>query len=355
MIREGAENFVTALAGKAEISLQTFGERPTVAVEYTTDQKKLLDGVHRIFARPGAGAYLMEAIVEASKGLEKKKAARPVIAVLMIDRGVEFSNNYYKTVLDAIGKSGASLNVISLGPVHQNMSDEIRNRDQVVAIGTDETGGRRDNVLAFNRPEHETARVRTGRSIRRDVRAPRAPDSAQRDRRGGQQARPDRARADEDGRSGGAMSAQARTSVAVLALAVAGAAALAAQQRIHSGVELVSLNVTVTDGTGKDVPGLGQDDFQVYEDGAQQKLTFFTPTQQPISLAILLDTSASMEERMDLAREAAIGFTRQLHHDDQAEVIDFDSQVRVLSPFTSDGASLERPSDDDGSGIDVAV
>ncbi len=149
MIREGAENFVTALAGKAEISLQTFGERPTIAVEYTTDQKKLLDGVHRIFARPSAGAYLMEAIVEASKGLEKRKAARPVIAVMMIDRDVEFSNDYYKNVLDAIGRSGASLNVISLGPVHQNMSDEIRNRDQVVSIGTDQTGGRRDNVLAF--------------------------------------------------------------------------------------------------------------------------------------------------------------------------------------------------------------
>jgi len=100
--------------------------------------------------------------------------------------------------------------------------------------------------------------------------------------------------------------------------------------------------VTVTDPTGKYVPGLTQDDFDVYEDGAKQKLTFFSATQQPISLAILLDTSASMEERMGIAQEAAIGFTRQLHKDDQAEVIDFDSQVRVLSPFTGDGASLEK-------------
>jgi Ca-activated chloride channel homolog len=138
------------------------------------------------------------------------------------------------------------------------------------------------------------------------------------------------------------MRSPARRSAAILALAVAGTAALAAQQRIRSGVELVSLNVTVTDGAAKYVTGLGQDDFQVYEDGALQKLTFFTPTQQPISLAILLDTSASMEERMGIAQEAAIGFTRQLHKDDQAEVIDFDSQVRVLSPFTNDGASLEK-------------
>ena len=121
-----------------------------------------------------------------------------------------------------------------------------------------------------------------------------------------------------------------------------GVVRLVAQQHIRSGVELVSLNVTVTDGTNKYVSGLGQDDFDVFEDGAKQKLTFFSPTQQPISLAILLDTSASMEERMGIAQEAAIGFTRQLHKDDQAEVVDFDSQVRVLSPFTNDGPTLEK-------------
>ena len=149
LIREGAEAFVTGLAGKAEISLQTFGERPTIAVEFTTDQKKLLDGVHHLFARQGSGAYLMEAIIEASHGLQKRKPARPTIVVLMIDRDVEFSNNYYQNVIDEIQKAGATLHVISLGPVHQTMGDEIRNRDQVVAIGTERTGGRRDNPLAF--------------------------------------------------------------------------------------------------------------------------------------------------------------------------------------------------------------
>jgi Ca-activated chloride channel family protein len=133
-----------------------------------------------------------------------------------------------------------------------------------------------------------------------------------------------------------------RRPIVTVLIASLAATTLVAQQRIRSGVELVSLNVTVTDGTGKYVTGLDQSDFQVFEDGAQQKLSFFSPTQQPISLAILLDTSASMEERMGIAQEAAIGFTRQLHQADEAEVIDFDSQVRVLSPFTHDGASLEK-------------
>lgn len=125
--------------------------------------------------------------------------------------------------------------------------------------------------------------------------------------------------------------------------AVAGATVLAAQgQRIRSGVELVSLNVTATDGQGKYATDLDEQEFEVYEDGAKQKLTFFSKTQQPISLALLLDTSASMEERMFVAQEAAIGFAKQLRKEDQASVIDFDSQVRVLVPFTNDAAALEK-------------
>jgi VWFA-related protein len=149
MIREGVESFIKGLAGKAEITLVTFGERPTIAVEYTTDQKKLLDGAHRIFPRSGSGAYLMDAIVEVSRGLQKRKAARPVIAVLTLDNNVEFSNRHYENVLGELDKSGAALHVVALGQPSSKMNDEMRNRNEVVALGTERTGGRRDNVIAL--------------------------------------------------------------------------------------------------------------------------------------------------------------------------------------------------------------
>ena len=133
-----------------------------------------------------------------------------------------------------------------------------------------------------------------------------------------------------------------RPSTLAIVLSAAAATVLAGQQRFRGGIELVSLNVTVTDATGRYVTDLNQGDFEVYEDGAKQSLTFFSRTQQPISLALLLDTSASMEERMPIAQEAALGFTRQMHKDDQAEVIDFDNQVRILAPFTNDAAALEK-------------
>ena len=149
MIREALDKFLNALSGKAEIALITFGERPTIVVDYTTDFKKLLDGAHRIFPRPGGGAYLMDAIVDASKGLQKREARRPVIAVLAIDDEVEFSNRQYQQVIEDLDRGRGALHVITLGTPSSNQVDEMRNRNQVIAIGTERTGGRRDNVLAL--------------------------------------------------------------------------------------------------------------------------------------------------------------------------------------------------------------
>src|SRR6187549_973597 len=117
---------------------------------------------------------------------------------------------------------------------------------------------------------------------------------------------------------------------------------IAAQQgKFRAGVELVSLNVTVMDGA-KYVTGLQQEDFEVYEDGAKQSLSFFSAVQQPIALAILLDTSNSMEEKIATAQEAATGFVRRMKKDDVIQVVEFNSQVRVPQPFTHDVSLLER-------------
>src|SRR6266571_4140217 len=149
MIREAVQGFITALSGKAEVSVVTFGERPTIVADYTTDQKKLLDAAGRVFPRSGSGAYLMETIVEVSKGLQKRKPARPVIAVLALDNEVEFSNQDYRQVLSELDKGGAALHVVTLGQPGSSLGDEVRNRNQVMALGTERTGGRRDNVIAL--------------------------------------------------------------------------------------------------------------------------------------------------------------------------------------------------------------
>ena len=131
-----------------------------------------------------------------------------------------------------------------------------------------------------------------------------------------------------------------RVLVIAAALAASAAAVLSAQ-RFKAGIELVSLNVSVTDGS-KFITDLEEKEFQVFEDGAQQSITFFSRRHLPIALAILLDTSNSMEDKLPTAQEAAIGFAKQTRPQDVIEVIGFSTQVRILQPFTSEFPALER-------------
>ena len=136
----------------------------------------------------------------------------------------------------------------------------------------------------------------------------------------------------------------ATRAAAALTLALAVATAVAQQPdqpAFRTGVDLVSLNVTVTDGDNRYVTDIEQASFQLYEDGALQEITFFTRTQLPIALALLMDTSASMTEKMSTAQEAAIGFVERLRDEDQASVIDFDSRVNILQLFTNSTDELK--------------
>ena len=135
----------------------------------------------------------------------------------------------------------------------------------------------------------------------------------------------------------------------LLAGILAASAELAARQTpaqqppsFTSGVEIVSMNVTVADSAGRYVTDLAKDDFQVFEDGAKQDVTFFNKANSPIALSILLDTSASMESRITTAQDAAIGFVRKLRQQDVAEVIDFDSRAVTLQSFTNNIPQLEQ-------------
>jgi Ca-activated chloride channel family protein len=122
-----------------------------------------------------------------------------------------------------------------------------------------------------------------------------------------------------------------------------GAAASQAPQRpsFRGGVDVVSLNVTVTDQSRNFVTSLEQGDFVVFEDGVKQDVTYFNKAQLPIALSLLIDTSASMEDKLRLAQEAAAGFVRRLKPEDMAQIIDFDNRVSILQQFSSDRAALE--------------
>ena len=133
--------------------------------------------------------------------------------------------------------------------------------------------------------------------------------------------------------------------VSLLPLVAPSAQALAQpaeQAQFRVGVDVVSLNVTVVEASSRYVTDLDVEDFQIFEDGAKQDVTFFSRTSLPMALALLIDTSASMEGRLPIAQEAAIGFARRLRPQDLAEIIDFDSRVVIQQPFTNQVTELEQ-------------
>jgi Ca-activated chloride channel homolog len=139
----------------------------------------------------------------------------------------------------------------------------------------------------------------------------------------------------------------ARLIVTAVALAVLGGVAAAQQDRtqpqspaFRAGIDIVSLNVTVTDGVNHYVTDLEESDFQIFEDGVNQEISFFSRRQQPIALSMLLDSSASMEDKLPTLQTAAGNFVRRLRPNDIAQVIDFDSRVDVRQTFTGNQTDL---------------
>ena len=132
------------------------------------------------------------------------------------------------------------------------------------------------------------------------------------------------------------------TFVVVLLSVVGLIVGLSAQQpSFRAGVDIVSLNVTVTDAAAHYITDLEGADFLVFEDGIKQNVTFFSRRQSPIALSLLLDSSASMEEHLPVLQTAATNFVHKLKSNDIAQVIDFDSRVEIRQGFTGNQGELD--------------
>ena len=110
----------------------------------------------------------------------------------------------------------------------------------------------------------------------------------------------------------------------------------------HSGVELINLNVCVMDGRNRYITDLAEADFTILEDGVRQEVSLFTRRKLNLSLVVMIDTSASMEQKLPVARAAALRLVGALGPADTAEIMQFNERASVLEPFTADRAALER-------------
>jgi Ca-activated chloride channel family protein len=98
---------------------------------------------------------------------------------------------------------------------------------------------------------------------------------------------------------------------------------------------IVVLNATVTDPDGRHVPGLKKAQFKILENGIEQEVSMFAAEDTPFAAVVLLDTSGSMEQRISLARSAAIRFLDGLRESDSAKIYRFDSKTSLVQKFSN--------------------
>ncbi len=146
-LRRALAAFVKSLDGLGPVALVSVADRPTILRDYTTDQKQLQDAVGRVFAMPGSGATLLDAVVEVSKGLAKRETDRAAM-VIITGENREFSNRHYREVLEELARGGAMMHALVLsGPGGTALDDEARNRASVLDLGPKASGGTREDIL----------------------------------------------------------------------------------------------------------------------------------------------------------------------------------------------------------------
>ena len=111
---------------------------------------------------------------------------------------------------------------------------------------------------------------------------------------------------------------------------------------IRINTTLVNSPVLVIGRNGKFIPTLQREDFQIFEDGVQQDITYFASVDKPFTVALLIDTSHSTALDLRDIQDAAISFVDKLRPRDRALIVSFSAQIRVLAEATSDHESLKN-------------
>jgi len=112
-------------------------------------------------------------------------------------------------------------------------------------------------------------------------------------------------------------------------------------QTIRVDVDLVLLNVTVTDPYNRLVTGLERDNFRLFEDKAEQEVQHFSSEDVPISIGVIFDMSGSMSNKVDKARQAALQFFRTSNPQDEFLLVGFNDRAQLISRFTTSVEELQ--------------
>jgi Ca-activated chloride channel family protein len=110
---------------------------------------------------------------------------------------------------------------------------------------------------------------------------------------------------------------------------------------IVSKVEIVQVFATVTDPYNRLVTGLDKEDFQVFEDGVQQEVAYYSSEDIPVSIGVIFDMSGSMSDKVNKARQSAVQFFKTANPQDEFFLVSFNEHAELTSRFTTSVEDLQ--------------
>jgi Ca-activated chloride channel family protein len=113
------------------------------------------------------------------------------------------------------------------------------------------------------------------------------------------------------------------------------------ERTIRVDVDLVLVNVTVTDPFQRLVTGLERDNFRIFEDNIEQEVVHFSSEDVPISIGVIFDLSGSMSNKVDKARLAALQFFKTANPQDEFFLVSFNDRAQLTSRFTTSVEELQ--------------
>jgi Ca-activated chloride channel homolog len=116
----------------------------------------------------------------------------------------------------------------------------------------------------------------------------------------------------------------------------------AKSQTLKVDVDLVVVTATVSDPQGRMVTGLGQENFQLWEDKTEQKIEYFSDEDSALSIGLIFDATGSMSDKISTARDAAVTFLKTGNPEDEYFLVTFSQEPRLAEGFTTDISRLQN-------------
>ncbi len=159
-LRKALTSFVRQISADSRIAVITLADRPTVRLDYSDDLAAVSKSVGSLFPQPMSGMTLLDAVIETSKGFERREAPRGVIVAVFTD-GREFTNTYSPDAIKALERARVPMHAVTIGQFPHSEERSMRERSLFLDAGPIQSGGQRISMLSPNGLEPALTRLAT--------------------------------------------------------------------------------------------------------------------------------------------------------------------------------------------------